>query len=229
MLRTIHVSYGLPISYPVDPAASFQPGMIAQQKLAGNDIVMGISDGTAPFGIIDDVRAQAFVAPSKDEVVTVNCVAESDGYNLVAAVDTKEELNFSNIIRKSFVADVDGIVLNDRNGIITVPAGTVLNFDSDGDGIYDSLRTIVNYNYRIPGRPGDDSTVGSGMVTVWYTRGVYETDQYEVGQQYIIGATLYVSAEGKLTTAQPTANHPGVAMVSAPPTGLQNTLEFLWI
>ena len=229
MLRLIQIGNALPVSYPVDPSATFQPGQIAQLKTVGPDeIVVGVSDGTAPFGIIDDVRANAFTSTVKDEVVVVPVVAISDGYRLVAAADTKAELRFPNIVFSSFVSDIEGLVLNEVNGVITVPAGTPLNFDRDNDSILDSVRVIVNYVYRVPNVPGDDTTVGSGRITVWIMRGIYETDQYDTRAKYVPSATLFVNAEGKLTTQQPTANHPGVAMVSGPPTGLVETLEFLW-
>lgn len=54
MLRLIQVGASLPFSYPVDPTSTFQSGQIAQLKLIGNEIVCGVSDGTAPLGIIDD-------------------------------------------------------------------------------------------------------------------------------------------------------------------------------
>lgn len=228
MLRLIQVGNTLPLSFPVDPTSTFQPGQIAQLKVIGNEIVCGVSDGTAPLGIIDDVNTSAFTSPVRDEVVTIPAIAVSDGYQLVAAMDTKGELRFPNVVRSSFVADVEGLVLNDVNGILTVPAGTPLNFDSDGDGILDSVRTIVNYVYRIANVPGDNTTAGSGRITVWFQRGIFETDQYDTTQRYVVNATLFVNEDGLLTTAQPSAGHPGVAMVTGPPTGIIETLEFVW-
>lgn len=228
MLRLIQVGNTLPLSFPVDPTSSFQPGQVAQLKVIGNEIVCGVSDGTAPLGIIDDANTSAFTAPVTDEVVIVPVVAISDGYQLVAAMDTKQELQFANIVRSSFVADVEGLVLNDINGVITVPAGTPLNFDSDNNGILDSVRIIVSYIYRIPNVPGDNTTAGSARITVWFQRGIFETDQFDTTQRYVVNATLFVNADGLLTTAQPTASHPGVAMVTGPPTGIVETLEFLW-
>lgn len=231
MLRLIQVGNTLPLSFPVDPSATFQPGQIAQLKVTGNEIVCGVSDGTAPLGIIDDINTSAFTAPVKDEVVVVPLVGVvgPDGYNLVAAVNTEKRLRFSNIVRSSFRADVEGLVLHDVNGVIEVPAGTPLNYDSDGDGIKDSLRTVVDYVYRIPNVPGDNTTVGSGRMTIWFARGIFETDQYDTTQRYVVNATLFVNEDGMLTTKQPSASHPGVAIVTGPPTGVVETLEFLWL
>lgn len=229
MLRLIQVSSQLPVSFPVDPTSTFEPGNIAQMKTLGNEIVCGLSDGTAPLGIIDDINANAFSANSIDEVVLVNCVGVSDGYgSYVAATNTKEELNFPNIITSSFVSDVEGLTLNGINGVITVPAGTTLNYDSDGDGINDSVRAIVSYAYRIANIPGDNTTVGSGRITIWFGRGIFETDKFDPQQKYAVNAALFCDAEGRFTTKQPSANHPGIAMVTGPPTGINPTLELMW-
>jgi len=228
VLRLISVGNTLPLSYPVDPTSTFQPGQIGQLKVIGDAIVCGVSDGTAPLGIIDDVNASAFTAPVRDEVVTVPVIAVSDGYQLVVAMDTKGELRFPNVVRSSFTADIEGLVLNDVNGLITVAAGTPLNLDSDGDGILDSVRTIVSYIYRVPNVPGDNTTAGSGRITIWFQRGIFETDQYDTTQRYIVNAALFVNEDGLFTSAQPSSSHPGVAMVTGPPSGIVETLEVLW-
>lgn len=230
MLRLIQVGSALPLSYPVDPTSTFQAGQIAQLKVIGNEAVCGVSDGTAPLGIIDDVNTSAFTAPVVDEVVDVPVIGVGDGYgNYVVATNTKQELRYANVVRSSFVADIEGIILNDINGVITVAEGTPLNKDLDGDSIPDTVRVVVSYIYRIPNIPGDNSTASSGRITVWFERGIFETDQYDSRQKYVINATLFVNEEGKLTTKQPTPQHPGVALVTGPPTGINETLEFMWL
>lgn len=229
MLRLIHVGNTLPVSYAVDPTSTFQAGQIGQLKVLGNEVVAGVSDGTAPFGIIDDVNTAAFTRPVVDEVVVVPVTAVSDGYRLITAVDTMATLQFANIVRSSFTADIEGLVLNEVNGVITVTAGTPLNYDSDNDGILDSVRTVVNYVYRIANLPGENTTIGSGRITLWIQRGIFETDQFDTHQRYVVNATLFVNGDGLLTTSQPSPNHPGVALVTGPPTGLNETLEFLWL
>ena len=194
MLRAIQVSNTLPISFPVAPTDTFQPGNVGQLKMMGNEVVCGLSDGSAPIGLIDDVVTNAFTAPVKDEVVVISAVGTYDGYgNWVSVADSKEELRFANIVRSSFVADVSGLILNDANGTLKAPAGTTLNYDSDGDGIPDSVRTIVDYIYRLANIPGDNSTVGSGRVTIWFGRGIYETDQYDITQRYVLNSPLFVT------------------------------------
>jgi hypothetical protein len=229
-LIVLHINSSLPISYPVDPTAEFEPGVLGQLKTIGNDIVIGVSDGTAPFGIIDDVRTQAFTKAQVDEIVVVSVdLSETDSNGkLVSSADEVGFLDNPHILESSFISTIS-VELNHVNGAITIPAGTELNYDADGDGVNDSIKVVVNYIYRVANRPGDDSTLGTGKVTVHYSRGIYATDQFDTRQLYPLNATLYCGLDGKLTTKQPSANHPGVAFVSGPPSSANATLEFVWL
>lgn len=216
------------MSISVDPTAEFEPGMFAQLGLIGNDIVAGISDGTAPLGIIDDVRTAAFTRAQVDEIILVDAQASEIDANgkRVSTVDVTGVLEYPNIIEDSFTSTIS-VVLNTVNGIVTIPAGTELNYDADEDGVNDSFKIVVNYIYRIAGKPGDDTTIGSGRVTIHYQRGIYATDQFDTTQAYPINSTLYVGLDGKLTSKQPTENHPGVALCTGPPSASIGTLEFM--
>ena len=233
MFRIIQAGNALPFSYPVDPSSSFQAGQIGQLKLVGQDIVVGLSDGTAPLGIIDDVRTNAFTQPVIDEIVIISApdprLITTDGYHFYNTVSFQQNLDNGGILRTSFVADFDGLVLNPVNGILTIPAGTRLNWDSTGDGQEDSVKAVCNYVYQVPSLPGDDTTVGSSRVTIWFQRGIFSTDQFDTLQRYPLSAILFVNEEGKLSTQQLTAEHPGVAMVTGPPSAMINTLEFMWL
>src|SRR5271157_1297008 len=121
MLRLIQIGNNLPTSFPVDPTATFQAGMIGQLKVLGNEIVCGTSDGTAPIGIIDDINTSAFTAPVIDEVVVIPEVGIWTGDGYISAAETMKNLRFANIVRSSFVADVEGLILVDVNGVIIVP------------------------------------------------------------------------------------------------------------
>jgi len=230
MLRLIQIGNALPVSYPVDPTATFQPGQVAQLKVMGNEIVCGVSDGTAPFGVIDDINTNAFTKSVVDEVVDIPAVGVADAYgNYYSATPVMQLLDNASIVRSSFTTDTENISLHDINGAVTAEAGTLLNKDLDGDGIPDTIRIVVSYSYRIANIPGDNTTAGSGRMTVWVHRGIYETDQFDTSQRYALNAVLFVSALGQLTTRQPTPTHPGVAMVTGPPTALNETLEFIWL
>jgi len=216
------------MSLSVDPTAEFEPGMFAQLGLIGNDIVASVSDGTAPLGIIDDVRTSAFTRAQVDEVVIIDAQSSEidDNGNRVSTVEVTGVLEFPHIIESSFTSTIS-IVLNTVNGVITVPSGTELNYDSSGDGTYDSFKIVTNYIYRIAGKPGDDTTVGSGRITIHYQRGIYATDQFDTTQMFPVNCTLYVGLDGKLTSSQPTDNHPGVAVCTGPPSAAIGTLEFM--
>ena len=228
MLKIIHAGNAMPLSIAVDPTAEFEPGMFAQLGLIGNDTVASVSDGTAPMGIIDDVRTTAFTKTQIDEVILINVAASviDENGNRVNVEDVTGVLEFPNVIEDSFTSTV-GVVLNSVNGIVTVPAGSELNYDSDGDGINDSFNIVVNYIYRVAGRPGDDTTIGSGRITIHYQRGIYATDQFDTTQVYPLNANLYVGLDGKLTSRQPTENHPGVAICTGPPSASIGTIEFM--
>jgi len=230
MLRLIQIGNNLPWTYPVDSTSVFLPGMIGQLKVMGNDIVIGLSDGLAPLGILDDVRSTAFTRPSVDEIVViVPAASQQDAYGRWISVgDAKKELENPNITASSFVADYDDLIVNVVNGVLTLPAGSFLNYDS-GSGHFDSVKTIVNYVYQVPDLPGDDTTIGSNRVTIWFTRGLYATDQYDTTQRYAVNTPLFVNEEGKLTSRQATANHPAVALCTAPPSALVGNLEFMWL
>lgn len=231
MFRIVYEGNAKPFSFPVDPSAEFQPGQIAQLKVVGNNVVCGVSDGTAPLGIIDDTKTNAFTSNSINEIVVAGPIVGVPGPNgtLVSPSDIKTELQNAGILPQSFVSDPVGCELIPRNGVVVFLAGTPLNFDLDGDGIPDSIRTVVSYSYQVPNVPGDDSTYGSGRVTVWITRVIGQTDQFDTTQTYPINANLYVDCDGRLTSRQVSAEFPAVAIVTGSPSSILGSLEFMWL
>lgn len=218
----------MPASFIVDPSAEFQPGQIAELTVLGNQVMVTVSNGTAPLGIIDDIKTRAFTNVSWNEQVIVPAVGVvGAGGALVTPIDIKSELRKPNIIPSSFSSSVK-VVLNPVNGVITFLAGTPLNIDIMGTGQPNGIKAIVNYTYQVSNIPGDDSTQGSGRVTVWFNRMFFQTDQYETNQQYPVKANLYVSEVGLLTTRRPSTIHPAVAMVTAPPMPMHPMIECIW-
>jgi len=202
--------------------------MCAELTVIGNQVMATVSNGTAPIGIIDDIKTKAFTNVSWNEVSIVPAVGVvGPSGRLVTPIDIKAELRKPNIIPNSFNSTVN-VVLNPNNGVITYVAGTELNFDLTGTGTPNAIRTIVNYTYQVPNIPGDDSTAGSGRMTVWFSRMFAQTDIFETNQQYPVRANLYVSESGFLTTRRPSSIHPAIAMVTAPPTPINSMLEFLY-
>lgn len=227
MFRIIQSSNSLPYSFIVDPNSEFEPGQFAQLGLNGNQVVCGVSDGTAPLGIIDDMKKNAFSSVSIDEVVIAPVQGVMSGGQLVAPYDVKMELKNPNIVANSFVSRPVSCELIPRNGVVVFLAGTPLNFSLTDSGTPDAIRTVVSYSYQIPNVPGDNTTFGSGRVTVWTSKLIGSTDQFEANQRYPLNSPLFISERGQLTTRQISADYPAVAMVTAPPTAIMTSLEFI--
>jgi hypothetical protein len=228
MLRLVQVGNTLPVSFICDPSAEFQPGMIAELTVIGNQVMATVSNGTAPIGVIDDIKTKAFSNVSWNETVIVSAVGVPGPNNtIVTPVDIKAELRKPNIIASSFGSDVS-VLLNPNNGVITFVAGTPLNIDLSGTGRPNGIKAIVNYTYQISNIPGDDSTQGSGRMTVWFERMFFQTDQYETNQTYPLRANLYCNEYGFLTTRRVSNIHPAIGMVTAPPTPMNPMIECLF-
>ena len=220
---------GLPYGLAaVDPTIEFQAGMIAGFTQLGADIIATLSDGNTiqPFGLIDDNKDSAFSAPVVDEQIVIPAVGVPDGYgNYRSTIDVMGFLQFPSVIAGTFTSNVT-VYLNPVNGTITVPAGTILNHDSDNDGEPDSFLVTCSYTYEITGTLGEDTTSGSGQMTIWFTRGLYATDQFETNVDYQLNDTLYCSENGKITSV---ANGPALGVCTGPPSALQQDIEFLWL
>lgn len=229
MLRVLQSGYSLPESFICDPSAEFQPGMCGQLTIRNNTVMLTVSNGLAPIGIIDDIKTKAFTSVSWDEIiiVPVNGIPGPGG-SIISPYDIKAELKYPNVIQSSFTSTVD-VVLNSVNGVITFIAGTPLNFDLTGGGTPNAIRTVVNYTYYVANIPGEDSTLGSGRATVWFQRFIGQTSMFESNQRYPLNANLFVSENGLLTTRRPSEKHPSVALVTAPPSALHSMLEFLYL
>lgn len=229
MLRIVQAGNSLPFSWPVDPSAEFQPGMIAQLTVLGNQVLATVSNGAAPIGIIDDIKTRAFTSTSWDETIVAPATGVMSNGQLITPVDIKVELQNPNVLPSSFISIPVDVQLIPRNGVIIFPAGTPLNYDLLGTGQPNAIKTNVRYTYQIPNIIGDDSTQGSNRVTVWFQRMIAQTDQFETNQIYPLNANLFVSELGLLTTRQPSPNYPAIALVSAPPTPILGFLEFIWL
>ena len=230
MLRILASGNSLPYSWPVDDSAEFQPGMVAQLTVLGNQIAATVSNGTCPIGLIDDVKMKAFTSVSWDETVVEPAVGVPNGAGqLITTQPIMVTLKNPNILPSSFISIPVPVQLIPRNGVLIFPTGTVLNFDLLGTGTPNAIKTNVRYTYQVPNIVGDDSTRASGRCTVWFQRMIAETDLYETNQNYPLNANLFVSELGLLTTRQPAPNFPSVAIVLAPPSPLLGSLQFLWL
>jgi len=226
MLKFVQPHNLIPASFIVDPSDTFEPGMIAQCKLYGNQAVVGVSDGRAPIGIIDDIRVSSFSAVAYNEQHSVLVTNPATvGGKLVTPIDIFIPLQNPFIFPESFISSIPGD-LNAKNGILTILAGTELNL-IDG-GLPVGINLYCNYRFSITNLPGNDSTNGSGRIAVWYGPMFIQTDQYETNMQYPIGAPLYVSDTGYLTTRKIEENYPPVGMVTDPPGAMNSFLGVYW-
>lgn len=229
MLRILDSSQAIPFSFIVDDSAEFEAGMIAQLNSVGNNVVCSVSDGKAPIGLIDDYKTRSFSKVSYNETVLVPASGVlNSGGKLVTPVDIKYELNNPYVFETTFISDVD-VILNSKNGVITFPAGTELNYDMAGTGTPDYIKAIVTYSYQVPNVPGDDTTIASKRVTVWYQRIIAETDIFDPRSDYWVNGSLFVSPEGKLTSIQYSPGLPCVAICIGPPSLIVSSLQFIWL
>jgi len=206
----------------------FQAGMIAGLLELGGDIFATVSDGCniPPIGVLDDVKTEAFSKQSIDERVFIKSTGVPDGYgNLISTVDTMGFLNNTNIIPSTFAASMD-VLLNPRNGVVQVPAGSVLNSIDPLDPNKTGFEVFVSYTFQIPDLPGEDTTAGSGKVSVHIFRAIFSTDQFDPVVEYPLMAPLYCGRDGRVTTE---ANGPIIGIVTAPPSVLINDIEFMWL
>jgi hypothetical protein len=143
-------------------------------------VVVAVSGSTGLLGIIDENKTTQFLAAVNGEAV----------------VSGQTTLAHANIVTGTFAVQAGSstpsiTVSSAPNGTITGVSGTA----------------AVNYSYVIPGKAGDDTTLGSGKCTLWIQAGEFATDIYEtLGQQggnavlaYGVNDALYVSLNGKLT------------------------------
>ncbi len=229
MFRVLNSGNSQPMSYPLDPSCEFQSGQIAELISIGNQVMATVSKGIAPIGIIDDLRTKAFTNVSWNEVIIAPAIGVPGPNNqLVTPIDVSKELKNPNILSSSFNSTIK-VSLNPVNGIITFLAGTPLNYDLLGTGEPNAIRAVVNYTYQVANIPGDDSTFGSGKVTIWFQRMLFETTMYETNQQYPLNANLFVNERGLLTTRKCHANSPCVALCTAPPTSLNGFINAMWL
>lgn len=211
----------------VHPSATFEQGTIGQLSTHGNQIVCAVSDGLRPFGIIDDVRTTAHSNNIiNEEHLIIPSPSKISGFQ--TNEDIIEKLDEAGLVTNSFVSSYQDLLVDMKHGIVTIPAGSDLNYDADGDGNRDSIRFFVSYSYFVPNYIGEDSTSGTGKVTVVFDKMIFETSVFETNQIYPLGGALYVSQDGKLTTRKHTDSHPAVGQVFSPPSSYSGMLQVYW-
>lgn len=198
----------------VDPTVTFEAGQVGtlQGTSTGLPQVTLAGTGTAAnqqFGIIDDNKTTQFLATVVGEVVPSGSA----------------NLNNANVVSGTLAITAIG----------NATAGNTLSGFSYTNGSFSAATNgtgvTVNYSYVIPGKAGDDTTLASGKCTLWLQPGEYATDVYEVAAgtgssiSYTVSASLYSSANSKLTSTQP-AGATKLGFVTKTPTNGNPFLHF---
>lgn len=69
VLRIIESLADEPIRFPTDPDSYFVPGQVAQ--IDYNKMICGVSDGTQPLGLIDDIRSKSIDSTEPGGLISV--------------------------------------------------------------------------------------------------------------------------------------------------------------
>lgn len=212
-------------SAPVDPSARFEAGMIAGLIQINGEIFVTVSDGASipPIGVIDDNKTTAFTGTVTDEVVFVPASVTTVSGILVSTLPVMGGLNETNIIDSSFTSNLN-INLNPKKGTFIIPAGTPVNYE---DGANIGFQLTASYRYSIVDFPGDDSTDGSGQISIHFNRGIFVTNIFDTLATYGPGQPLFVDSQGQLTSQE--TQSPVVAIALQPSSALSNELMFMWL
>lgn len=212
-------------SAPVDPSARFEAGQIAGLIEINGELFVTVSDGQRipPIGVIDDNKTTAFTGTVTDEVVFVPASVNTVNGVLVSTLPVMGGLKETNIIDSSFSSNLD-INLNPKKGTFIVPAGTPVNFE---DGTNIGFQLTASYRYQIVDFPGDDSTDGSGQISIHFNRGIFVTNIFDTLATYAPGQPLFVDSQGQLTSQE--TQSPVVAIALQPSSALSNELMFMWL
>jgi len=211
-------------SAPVDPACTFESGMIVGLMEISGELFVSVADGKniSPIGIVDDDKTSAFSGAQTDEVVIVPAPFQNQGGILISTMDVMGGLQEVNIVQSSFSTNLD-IILNPKKGTFIIPAGTPLNYQ---EGNIYGFEVICSYRYTIADYPGNDTTDGSGQVAIHFQRGIFTTNIFDTLSTYYPGCPLYCSCEGILTSQE---NGPMIGLALQPSSAVNNELLFMWL
>ena len=73
MLRLVQVGNTFPVSFICDPSA-VSALEFSELTVIGNQVMATVSNGTAPIGVIDDIKTKAFTNVSWNETIIVPAV-----------------------------------------------------------------------------------------------------------------------------------------------------------
>jgi hypothetical protein len=181
----------------VDPNTSFQAGQIATYDANGAATLAGSGDN--PVGIFKWDKTSTVYAVSAREAVTI--VALETAYSFAHA-------NVSSVLVED-LAGSDYTVTTDYT--ISATNGTITTTASGTTSITAGETVYVTYTYEMTAADkeqagvnffnSNDDTQGSNKITMLQGGWRVYTDQFETDQNYAMNNQLYVSANGKFTSA----------------------------
>ena len=92
MFRIIDTFNTLPLNYPIDKKLNCLPGQIAALAIKDKQPTIIISDGVAPFGIIDDIRSDKARCVSIDEKFYISVSNINGKYLMMVTPQIKQKL-----------------------------------------------------------------------------------------------------------------------------------------
>ncbi len=119
--------------------------------------------------------------------------------------------------------DVEVVVANATTGALTVSFAAGVGLDAST--AY-NVRLVMNYSYvntsslgftTALDMVGNDTTIASGKVTVYFMPGIYETDQFDPYITYVPGDVAYAvqsSTAGLVTTASTSGKAVGIVLTA---------------
>lgn len=216
-----------PMSYPVEPGSELYRGQIGFKTVKGT-ITNSASAGCMIAGIIDDDKATSlydkfigsytFTATTNnsDDALSAQTIATGI-LNFREGINNKSMSDYPSWSLVAKVAGASGgynitvdsskvtVALDKDTGIITLSIDT--GTDLEAATTYDFKLTIAaDVKRSMPGAMiasdmfNNESTLASGLATVWFLEGIYETDQYDPYQVYAINDPLYVTNSGIITS-----------------------------
>lgn len=202
-------------SYAVDAGIQFESGQVGKLVLGtdGQPTIELCNSGELPHGILWNDKALGMTMTVNEEEITFNVATKSLKHNNLVA-SQERVTNAARTI--TYVKGVD-YDLDESAGQITRLGG----------GIIAGQKVLVTYRFNILAKDLyqygqgqnfiNDSTLGSGKITVAEDFAIVYTYIYDTQVPYAIGDALRVK-DGGIITADPYESGPIIGKVIKPPT-----------
>jgi hypothetical protein len=192
----------------VDSASEFIAGMVGYLKADtnGNTVVATVAANTnKPFGIFFCHKVTSFYKLVVDEEATAPAITTGTIVMEHAGIkaDSCKVANASTGVAYTETSDY---TINETNGIITnvsITQGTEL---------------LLTYLYEDTTNAGLDQTLGSGMVAIITDPAELALSVYDTTCVYTLGATVYATTSGYVTSTSPGGSAYTIGTVTKVPT-----------